>query len=1323
MTRVKGYLKTFATIWILLFVTLPGIVTAQRTITEPYKKGSVIVKYKDSKLPQERRKLVRSHTKASFSSYVLAEGKEIWNVPKDLEWKGKKVEIQSFIDNLNQLPEVEYAEPDYEYGSLYIPNDPNFDKQWALQNTGQNGGLAGFDLSVVDVWDKTRGNRNIIAGVIDTGIDYMHEDLVDNIWQNLDEDADGDGHTIERVGNTWQLDPGDLDGKDDDGNGYVDDLIGWDFVNNDNNPFDDNGHGTHIAGVIGAKGDNGIGIAGINWEIQLMALKAFDKDGSGSLSSILPALEYARKKGVRISNNSWGGGAYSQALFDEISMQNEESQFFVTAAGNSGSNNSELPAYPASFDLENIIAVGASNSDAELASYSNYGITNVDIVAPGTDIYSTLPNNAYGSLSGTSMAASFVSGGLALLIAEYPDRDLRDIRDLMISKVQSIGELVNLSIAGGILDIAAALKPSSVLCPDWMNAPTGYDEISTLANDGPYLWAVMEDSLIRFNKNQCTQSTTHTSFYSIGETANHDDDDDDDDDDNGGHHHYSYGSYGSHSSQAYFNTIAVSEDGRAWVGTNRGVGIYDGFGWQNYDMDNSSLPSNKVYAIAIDKQGNAWIGTDAGVAWFDGTNWTIYDKNNSSLPHNRVHDIEVDKMNNVWIGTEGGLLKYTNGSLSVYTKYNSGLPDSRIRAIAAEDNGNVWLGTHKGLVMYDCVNWQVYNPRNSDMPLYGVRSLEVDAQGNKWMACFMFTPLVPSIWGLVKFDGRNWTKYKTNNSELPHNTIYSIDVDESDNVWVGTQNGIGVFFASSNASFERAESEVCEGNQVSFMNTSTGSSSFQWYVNGSLVGSNADLDYTFSNPGLYNVCVIAQNAGGQSKYAEDIYVHPIPKVDLGPDITECANAIILHAGMDGLNYQWTDGNGIVVGDGMKYTVTRADTYTLMASNVCGFSDMDMINISITPGCVWAGDVNADGEVNMIDFLWLGQVDGETGSSRSNASTDYASQSSSDWSGSFASQNDLGQTVNHKHGDADGDGEISAEEDGDVVLANINSVHSAPVFPASGGVVASLQAQLGNKINGGSEQIVNYVLNLSGANDTDLDNVYGIAFELEYQFTSTDANLNDASTWYTNTESQILNSFTKRKAYVGMTATDGLNRTGKGAVADIDIIATIEDIQGGGDLLQYVTLSASVSNLVVLDKDGNYLPMNSFLTNSTATVQVPIEPPTEEDEDDSETELVTPTEVDVLSGLNLYPNPCTTQASLAFEAERQGTGTLMIRSLDGRLVNRQAVSFYAGQNQIQLFTSGYTPGLYLVELEVESKRYVKKMQIMRSRGEEDEKKRD
>lgn len=334
--------------------------------------------------------------------------------------------IKSVLEILNNNPAVEYAEPNYIYSVNPIkeknfiskkllrspftdfqaatPDDPSFSKLWGLRNTGSNEpqgsvGVEGADVNALLAWDLTKGSRSIKIAVIDTGVDYNHPDLKSNMWTN----------SLELNGKP---------GVDDDQNGYVDDVYGYDFANNDANPMDGNGHGTHCSGTIGAVHNNQVGVAGVMADVSIMAIKFLGDDGSGSLEAAIKAIDYATTMNVDLMSNSWGGGGRSQALLDAIQRASDKGIIFTAAAGNSTSNNDSSPSYPASYETPNMISVAATTAQNGIASFSSYGRTSVHIGAPGHNILSTVNGGGYDVYSGTSMATPHVSGVLGLLLAK-----------------------------------------------------------------------------------------------------------------------------------------------------------------------------------------------------------------------------------------------------------------------------------------------------------------------------------------------------------------------------------------------------------------------------------------------------------------------------------------------------------------------------------------------------------------------------------------------------------------------------------------------------------------------------------------------------------------------------------------------------------------------------------------------------------------------------------------------------------------------------------------------------------------------------------------
>jgi hypothetical protein len=345
------------------------------------------------------------------------------------------VKVASELARLQSDPAVEYVEPNFPIRisaatNRVFPNDFEFSKMYALHNAGGLNAKTNADVKAPAAWAFTTGDRKVLVAVIDTGIDYLHEDLKDNIWEN----------------------PGEIpfNGLDDDQNGFVDDFYGYDFVSSDGDPFDDNEHGTHVAGTIGAKGNNGIGTVGVCWNVSLMALKAFDEQGNGTVAEAIEAIHYAVASGARIINASWGLDERSRALDEAAQFAADAGVLIIAAAGNSGW---EAPFYPASF--ETVLAVGATDERDARAGFSNFG-PYVDVAAPGVNILSTLPENRYGYQSGTSMAAPHVSGTAALVLTRFPNYSRQELFDILVNSVEVL--LLDQPQGRGRIDVARAVQ-------------------------------------------------------------------------------------------------------------------------------------------------------------------------------------------------------------------------------------------------------------------------------------------------------------------------------------------------------------------------------------------------------------------------------------------------------------------------------------------------------------------------------------------------------------------------------------------------------------------------------------------------------------------------------------------------------------------------------------------------------------------------------------------------------------------------------------------------------------------------------------------------
>ncbi len=449
------------------------------------KSSQLIVKFKNSSIaaaPQLNTAL-KKYTVTNIAGFyspskILSTYKEAFSKLKVISFTPGTNLNAAFFDLIKD-PEVEYVSPNFSFAIQATPNDIST-RQWGINNTGQDilfndydgseltrNGTEDADIDAPEAWNIRHDASNTIVAIIDTGVDYNHTDLADNIWNN----------------------PGEIAGNgiDDDGNGYIDDIHGYDFANNDPDPMDvtvnynyenphdwipgdfsTGGHGTHCAGIIAATGNNNTGITGVTWNTQLMVLKIFgDGEPFAYTSDIVSAILYAADNGAKVSNNSYGstapnsawGNAGNKPLYDAISAADDAGMLFVAAAGNNGADlNTEAFTTPAGFELPNIISIAASDENDELAHFSNYGTSLVDLAAPGVDIYSTYPGNTYVNMSGTSMATPMVTGAAALLFEENSELTPAEIKAILMNTSDKLESLTGSSASEGRLNLHNALQ-------------------------------------------------------------------------------------------------------------------------------------------------------------------------------------------------------------------------------------------------------------------------------------------------------------------------------------------------------------------------------------------------------------------------------------------------------------------------------------------------------------------------------------------------------------------------------------------------------------------------------------------------------------------------------------------------------------------------------------------------------------------------------------------------------------------------------------------------------------------------------------------------
>ncbi len=448
MIRKNGWHNIIITFGIsaLAFILMLSIAGAgQPGATEKYHDkevvaGEVLVKFK---APQ-------GITQAEIEEDV--DEKESIGSTQVMRFHSRSKNVDTLITELSRRTDVEYVEPNYILHATAIPNDPSFGQLWGLRNTGQSilgvSGTPGADISATSAWDISTGSKANVVAVIDTGVDYMHPDLAANIWS-----APSD-FTVTIGGRNIKCLAG---------------SHGFNAIKNTCDPMDDNNHGSHVSGTIGAVGNNGQGVVGINWNASIMGSKFLDASGSGTLANAINAIDFTiqaktifpEMANVRVLSNSWGGGGFSQALLDEINKANANDMLFVAAAGNSGLDNDATPGYPSNYNAPNVVAVAATDNKDSLAYFSNYGLTTVDLGAPGVSVFSTIKGGSYDYFSGTSMATPHVSGA-AILILSGCNLNTSELKANILNNVDPITSLAGKTVTGGRLNVSKAISACNV---------------------------------------------------------------------------------------------------------------------------------------------------------------------------------------------------------------------------------------------------------------------------------------------------------------------------------------------------------------------------------------------------------------------------------------------------------------------------------------------------------------------------------------------------------------------------------------------------------------------------------------------------------------------------------------------------------------------------------------------------------------------------------------------------------------------------------------------------------------------------------------------
>ncbi len=459
-----------------------------------YEKNELLVRFKPDVSENVSQNLHFQTGATVLKEYDCIKGLQLVKIPDNIS-------MNEIIGIYMSNTDVLYAEPNYIFKTGTIPNDLNYTNLWGLEK-----------INASAAWDITTGSSSVVIAVVDTGIDLSHPDLKNNIWTN---DVELNG----------------IAGFDDDGNGYIDDIYGWNFITETNNVTDDNGHGTHVAGIIAAIGNNTNGVVGVVWNAKIMPLKFLDENGTGDTDDAVDAINYAAKMGAHIINNSWGGDGYSQVLKDAIDVCNA---LVICAAGNSKLNIDSTfnHEYPASYTSNNLISVAATDENDVLAYFSNYGKTSVDVAAPGCDIYSTYPESSYKTLSGTSMATPYVSGLAALIKSIRPYLNNLQIKNIIINNVDKISSLSTKILSGGRINAYKCLNTllSDTIVPQVTDNPKGgtfsFSKTITLSiSENGTIYYSLDGTIPLISSTKYTgpiiiNSTTTLKFFAVDDAGN-----------------------------------------------------------------------------------------------------------------------------------------------------------------------------------------------------------------------------------------------------------------------------------------------------------------------------------------------------------------------------------------------------------------------------------------------------------------------------------------------------------------------------------------------------------------------------------------------------------------------------------------------------------------------------------------------------------------------------------------------------------------------------------------------------------------------------------
>lgn len=1291
--------------------------------------------------------------------------------------------------------EIEWIEEDQLYSAQFIPNDTELPRQWNLRYDRQYSEAVDASIQASPVWENHKGSKNVKIAHIDSGVDWTHPDLIDNIWQNLGEDLDGDGQVLEWNGSQWIFDPDDEDGIDSDGNGYADDFIGWDFVNNDNDPQDDHlfGHGTHVAGIMAARGNNEIGIAGISWYASIMVLKFLDHNGNGKTSHAIEALAYAKMMGADLTQNSWGGGAFSQALLDAIQASSIP---FVTAAGNNyGNDNDMFPLFPASYQLPEIIAVAGSDFNDEIANFSNTGRTTVDLVAPGLGIYSTLPNNLYGFLSGTSMAAPHVSGALSLQIAENPGAGLDVLKSNLLKAVDQKVSYRGTSVAQGRLNLSklfsqttrfqavypfsnsrhltasglvgneaamafsnhqeivlnwansngnstkslrrnigntvqdlalCEINPSQVWLSEEDNQGTIIHAIDksnevlwsrqfqdlkiwrllTLSRGTPYLIASQADvhnkdniligelnmqgevisaQLLDLNMDRITKLVALPlqngfAIACLGEMNNQeqlwtaywsrqtDDDEEEDDDDD------------------YEDD---EEDDDLDDDDEEGAGIR----WQHEINLPGQMPIDTLAILS---------GQDAG-------EWQLLfveDRPDRSDLYSFSFDdegeiLQKNKLKFPFVSSPYTFAKTTGRTFLVGGQYNH------------QNHSGFWLGSVGGndqllwgelysevydALLLDPVTNSGYNLLANDQQNFPV-FIGTDAQGKN--------PCSQSLLLNLEIASLNGNQLLRSNVRSSNTVINSTLLNGN---WVehslNTNQKCQENFCGVNAIIKVEDVQTCPGGTLNFENLSIGASGYTWILDGEVVSNSTQFSHTFGAEGKYWVELIASNNNCSDKTSLEIEVDEAPKAELD-DVRICANRLELDLLEPGWTYVWRDEDSEqVISTNSQVVIDYSGKFEVQVLDECGNEDKTSFRVNLEGDCVWPGDVNGDRAVNTLDFLLLGMANGTQGPTRPQASIDFTAQQAPNWSSSFGPQIDNAYGRNFKHADTDGNGFIEIESDKQAIESNVRNPSKSITSIVRDDLEVFLQT---DNIDIFIGSIINFDIVLQGAAGANIEDVYGISFQLKYNIPLQIAPLlRKSNSWLSNDgEQTALISYPGDEPttqHVGLVRKNQTGITGAGALMGGGIIIIIEDIGNLSGLGEEAFFTLSLDKPVLLFEDGSMVEVETNSIQNSLSFKVNLE----EEPITSISEQIEP--IPSIRSFVDYPND---QLRVWLSNTTITSGFFELLDLQGRLIEKRAW-IQDESSPVTIPIHRLASGLYLLKLSDAKGQWLQSHRIVISR---------